>query len=260
MPEIGYWKYVRFNDDEPQYFGTDDDVTVVFDSADDRLEYRMKKDIRYEDDTGAEILTIQKATRTLSGFKMTGDLEIEKSGAKLILDSSGTTNALVEMQQAGVLQGYFGLIGGSNDWGILDSGAVGRFKVDIPTGSIIKVGDIDMGGNLLKNPKLGTDFELAGYKITSTTPGGRTARFAALDVSPYCHIGSFSAHTFTLLSDSIARIVLMAGAVANVNLENCVLNFNTGAGYPATEIGKTGLDEYLKIKVGGVVKYLRLYS
>jgi len=77
MPEIGYWKYVRFNDDEPQYFGADDDVTIVFDSADDRLEYKMKKDIRYEDDAGNEILTIQKATRTLSGFKMAGNLDLD---------------------------------------------------------------------------------------------------------------------------------------------------------------------------------------
>jgi len=63
MPEIGYWKYVRFNDDEPQYWGTDDDIVQIFDSADDRLEYRMKKDIRYEDDVGNEILTLDKANR-----------------------------------------------------------------------------------------------------------------------------------------------------------------------------------------------------
>jgi len=63
MPEIGYWKYVRFTDDEPLYFGTDDDVTIVFDSADDRLEYRTKKDIRYEDDVGSEILTLDKVNR-----------------------------------------------------------------------------------------------------------------------------------------------------------------------------------------------------
>jgi len=63
MPEIGYWKYVRFTDDEKQYWGTDDDIVQIFDSADDRLEFRMKKDIRFEDDTGAEILTLDKANR-----------------------------------------------------------------------------------------------------------------------------------------------------------------------------------------------------
>jgi len=63
MPEIGYWKYVRFTDDEPLWFGTDDDITVVFDSADDRLEFRMKKDIRFEDDAGNEILTLDKVNR-----------------------------------------------------------------------------------------------------------------------------------------------------------------------------------------------------
>jgi len=163
MPEIGYWKYVRFIDDEKQYWGTDDDVVQVFDSTDDRLEFRMGKDIRFEDDAGNLILTIEKATRTLSAFKMTGNLEIEKSGAKLVLDSAGTTNALVEVRQAGSLQGYFGLVGGTDDWGILDSGAVGRFKVDMPTGDIIKVGDIDMGGNLLKNAKLGTNLDFNDY-------------------------------------------------------------------------------------------------
>jgi len=63
MPEIGYWKYVRFVDDEKQDFGTDDDITIVFDSADDRLEFRMGKDIRFEDDAGNEILTLDKVNR-----------------------------------------------------------------------------------------------------------------------------------------------------------------------------------------------------
>jgi len=63
MPEIGYWKYIRFNDDEKQYFGTDEDITIVFDSSDDRLEYRMNKDIRFEDNVGNEILTLDKANR-----------------------------------------------------------------------------------------------------------------------------------------------------------------------------------------------------
>jgi len=63
MPEIGFWKYVRFTDDEPLFFGTDDDIVQIFDSADDRMEYRMKKDIRFEDDVGNEILTLDKVNR-----------------------------------------------------------------------------------------------------------------------------------------------------------------------------------------------------
>jgi len=260
MPEIGYWKYIRFTDDEPQYFGTDDDVTIVFDSADDRLEYRMKKDIRYEDDAGNEILTIQKATRTLSGFKMTGNLEVEKDHPRLILDAT-TGNPMILFYDAGTAKAQFGFNLAADYWVFYDIvGAAERFKIDRAKGDIIKVGDIDMGGNLLKNPKLGTDFELAGYKVTSTTPGGRIARFAALDVSPYCHVGSFSAHTFSLVSDSVRRIILFPGAVGDIKLENCVLNFNTGAGYPPVETGKTALDEYLKIKVEGAVRFLRLYS
>jgi len=63
MPEIGFWKYVRFTDDEPLFIGTDDDIVQIFDSADDRLEFRMKKDIRFEDDAGNEILTLDKVNR-----------------------------------------------------------------------------------------------------------------------------------------------------------------------------------------------------
>jgi len=163
MPEIGYWKYVRFEDDEPQYWGTDDDITIVFDSADDRLEYRMKKDIRFEDDTGAEILTIQKATRTLSGFKMTGNLKIEKTDAKLALNATAGTPR-VEFQEAGVakMDIFFYPAG---DYLVFRDGVTGahRMRLDRSTGDILKVGNIDMGGNLLKNAKLGTTLDFNDY-------------------------------------------------------------------------------------------------
>jgi len=171
MPEIGYWKYVRFTDDEPQFWGTDDDIVQIFDSADDRLEYRMKKDIRYEDDAGVEILTIQKATRTLSGFKMTGDLEIEKDTPMLILDPAAGTNAWIRFFEAGVDRMRWGIRhdGVDDDKMILyDSVAgVSRFLIDRATGSITKVGDIDMGGNLMKNMKLGTSLNGNGYDLTN---------------------------------------------------------------------------------------------
>jgi len=182
MPEIGYWKYIRFNDDEPQYFGTDDDITIVFDSADDRLEYRMKKDIRFEDDAGAEILTIQKATRTLSGFKMTGDLEIEKDTPTLILDDSVGTKPRVSYQVAGSEKMRLIYDGVNHELWIWDVPGVSKTVIfDVATGSIA-CGDVDLRGNLLKNAKLGSSLDFNDWyaykvgllelkeKTTPTTP------------------------------------------------------------------------------------------
>jgi len=121
MPEIGYWKYVRFTDDEPRYFGTDDDITVVFDSADDRLEYRMKKDIRFEDDAGNEILTLDKVNRHV-------EIPVQLNVAALEEYAPGAGIAV-----RGTLT---------------FSGA-----------------DLDLAGNLLKNPKLGTHLKTCGYDI-----------------------------------------------------------------------------------------------
>jgi len=121
MPEIGYWKYVRFTDDEKQYFGTDDDVTIVFDSADDRLEYRTKKDIRFEDDTGNEILTLDKANRHVEIPVQLNVAALEEYVVGAGITVRGT---------------------------LMFSGA-----------------DLDLAGNLLKNPKLGTDLKTNGYDI-----------------------------------------------------------------------------------------------
>jgi len=137
MPEIGYWKYVRFTDDEPLYFGTDDDVTIVFDSADDRLEYRMKKDIRFEDDASNEILTLDKVNRHVeipvqlnvaaleeyaagAGITVKGSLTF--SGADLNLAGNLLKNAKLgtDLKTSGYKiyhgvadTGYVGLAGGS---------------------------------------------------------------------------------------------------------------------------------------------------
>jgi len=121
MPEIGYWKYVRFVDDEKQYWGTDDDITIVFDSADDRLEYRMKKDIRFEDDAGNEILTLDKANRHV-------EIPVQLNVAALEEYAAG----------AGIT------VKGS----LMFSGA-----------------DLDLAGNLLKNPKMGSHLKMNGYHI-----------------------------------------------------------------------------------------------
>jgi len=121
MPEIGYWKYVKFTDDEPLWFGTDDDITIVFDSKDDRLEFRTKKDIRFEDDAGNEILTLDKVNRHV-------EIPVQLNVAALEEYSAG----------AGIT------VKGS----LMFSGA-----------------DLDLAGNLLKNPKLGTDLKTNGYNI-----------------------------------------------------------------------------------------------
>jgi len=121
MPEIGYWKYIRFNDDEKQFFGTDEDITIVFDSVDDRLEYRMKKDIRYEDDTGAEILTLDKANRHVEIPVQLNVATLEEYAAGAGITVKGT---------------------------LTFSGA-----------------NLDLAGNLLKNPKLGSDLMTNGYHI-----------------------------------------------------------------------------------------------
>jgi len=121
MPEIGFWKYVRFEDDEPQFWGTGDDITIIFDSADDRLEFRMKKDVRFEDDAGNEILTLDKANRHV-------EIPVQLNVAALEEYAAG----------AGIT------VKGS----LTFSGA-----------------DLDLAGNLLKNPKLGTDLKTNGYYI-----------------------------------------------------------------------------------------------
>jgi len=232
MTEIGYWKYIRFVDDEKQYFGTDDDITIVFDSTDDRLEYRMNKDIRFEDDAGNEILTLDKVNRhveipvqlkadtiaeytsgagvTADGVllkdgvipnsaypnavlldgtrKMTGNLEIEKSIPAIVLDDTAPVGS----------KAPFILFAGAARWQYRDSddtlrledAAVGavRFKIERTTGNITRVGNIDMGGSLLKNAKLGTSLDFNDYdtskigmleckeRATPTTPAAGYGR------------------------------------------------------------------------------------
>jgi len=286
MPEIGYWKYVRFTDDEPLWFGTDDDITIVFDSADDRLEYKMKKDIRYEDDAGNEILTIQKATRTLSGFKMTGDLEIEKESPRLVLDITAGEHGGIRVEDAGVNIGTFRNNRLTGDWEFVDGIGVTRFSIDVSTGAITKVGDIDMGGNLLKNPKLGSNLMTAGYDMlhgVSDTGflrmwGGSTAAYLSgasfvLFGTGYSgaegqvnfstgKVASANAKirmlTYTTGLALTDRLIINYGDIPDIELQNCILNFSTG--YPALETGKTATGEYLKIEVEGVTKFLALYA
>jgi len=284
MPEIGYWKYIRFNDDEPQYFGADDDVTVVFDSADDRLEYRMKKDIRFEDDAGKEILTIQKATRTLSGFRMTGDLEIEKSAPKIELDSVDGASIGIRFRNAGVFTANFGFDFANDRWFFYDPVApANRVLIERSTG-LMKTADIDMQGNLLKNAKLGTGLKTNGYDIYDGISGNTGSLHVSAGSDNTFNTGACIAmygighaslpgdiyvdagralgaililRTFDSALTAIkSRIIINQGDMPDIDIKNAKLDFHD----QTPVAGKVALDEYVEIKVGGITKFLRLYS
>jgi len=166
MPEIGYWKYIRFNDDEKQYWGTDDDITIVFDSADDRLEFRMKKDIRYEDDTGAEILTIQKATRTL----VTGNIDMqgnELQNWNNLLSRADVASPCLTLRSN--IYSYYHLRPSAGNVLEISQGATPGATVIWTvryTGLVTQYGDLDLNNYSLKNAKLGSPLNANGYPIT----------------------------------------------------------------------------------------------
>jgi len=239
MPEIGYWKYVRFNDNEPQYWGTDDDIVQIFDSADDRLEYRMKKDIRFEDDVGNEILTLDKANRHVEIPVQLNVAALEEYVAGAGITVKGT---------------------------LTFSGA-----------------DLDLAGNRLRNPKLGTDLKTDGYAIvhgldtgafslcggagmatahgsliaffgvTHPTEPGRIKIHGGKINNPIASIQFWTANT---IPEDVERLRINQGGTPDIDIINSRLDFHDQT--PAT--GKVALDEYVEIKVGGVTKFLRLYS
>jgi len=240
MPEIGYWKYIRFNDDEKQYFGTDDDITVVFDSADDRLEYRMKKDIRYEDDAGNEILTLDKANR---------HVEIP-----------------VQLNVA-ALEEYVAGAGITVKGSLTFSGA-----------------DLDLAGNLLKNPRLGTDLKTGGYYIYqgvvdtskfgiyggsaaglgngagimvfgnahATTPGylwiagGRVNNAAA----------KVAIQTADTVPSTVTRLTINQGSTPDIDIENSKLDFHD----QTLEATAGAIAGYFRLKVGGTEYKVPAYA
>jgi len=242
MPEIGYWKYVRFVDDEKQYFGTDDDITIVFDSADDRLEYRMKKDVRYEDDAGNEILTLDKANRhveipvqlnvaaleeyvTGEGITVKGTLTF--SGADLDLNNNLLKNAKL---------GTHLKTNGYNIYhGVADTGCILIF-----------------GGSTLS---LTSGAELTLYGASHPYEPGIAQILAAKINNPKAKIEFFTSTTTLAMK---RRLIVNQGDTPDVELQNCILNFSTG--YPALGTGKTATGEFLEIKYKGVTKYLALYA
>jgi len=284
MPEIGYWKYVRFNDNEPQYWGTDDDIVQLFDSADDRLEFRMKKDIRFEDDAGGRILVLQKATRTLSGFKMTGDLEIEKAWPALILDTTSGDPGFV-FQDNGTSKLVFRYSVTGDYLYVYDvvEGAI-RFMVTRTTGSITKVGDINMGGNLLKNAKLGTDLKTNNYHIydgvsgntgmlkvgAGTSPdhttggtlytygiGHATAPGKVLLIGGKATGGDIGLGTYNAaLTAFLHRIYIGQGDDPDIDIRNAKLDFHDQTLDPTVgaEVG------HIIIRVGGIDRKLKVYA
>jgi len=241
MPEIGYWKYIRFNDDEKQYFGTDDDVTIVFDSADDRLENRMKKDIRYEDDAGNEILTLDKVNRHV-------EIPVQLNVAALEEYAAG----------AGIsVNATMTFTSGSN---------------------------LNLNNNLLQNPKLGTDLKTDGYSIYDGVSGNTSRAGFSGGSGPdhttgatlYTHgishpthpgrmlliggkatDGSVQVGTYnTALTGFLYRLVVGQGDNPDIDIKNAKLDFHDQT--PVT--GRTALDQYIEIRVGGATKYLRLYA
>jgi len=230
MPEIGYWKYVRFLDDEPQYWGTDDDIVQIFDSADDRLEYRMKKDIRFEDDVGNEILTIDKANRHV-------EIPVQLNVAALEEYAPG----------AGIT------VRGT----LMFSGA-----------------DLDLAGNLLKNPKLGTNLNVNNYRIVGLAgDAGQTIIGGGSDGSAWTGAimamygkaftgkegmielyggrasgGAMRVLTFNAaLTGYLFRLIINQGDIPDIDVVNSRLDFHDQT-LEATAGASAG---YFKIKVGG---------
>jgi len=240
MPEIGYWKYVRFTDDEPLYFGTDDDITVVFDSADDRLEFRMKKDIRFEDDTGAEILTLDKANRHVEIPVQLNVAALEEYSAGVGITVRGT---------------------------LTFSGA-----------------DLDLAGNLLKNPKLGTVLKTNGESIihgvsdagvwyimagsaVSWASGGGVALYGAahatfpgtLFINP-AKINNTKAYLALRTADTVptlrSRIVINQGDTPDIDIQDAKLDFHD----QTLEATAGAIAGYFRLKVGGTEYKVPAYA
>jgi len=231
MPEIGYWKYIRFTDDEPQYFGTDDDITIVFDSADDRLEYRMKKDVRFEDDAGSEILTLDKVNRHVEIPVQLNVATLEEYVAGAGITVKGT---------------------------LTFSGA-----------------DLNLAGNLLKNPKLGTDLKTNNYHIYDgisgdtgmlICSGGSTySNWTGSAIAFYGVAHSVKPGKLVLdsgkvggaqtifrsfdatLATAIQRLVINQGDDPDIDIENAFLDFHD----QTLEATAGALQGYVIMKVGG---------
>jgi len=241
MPEIGYWKYVRFTDDEPLWFGTDDDITVVFDSADDRLEFRMKKDIRFEDDVGNEILTLDKVNRHVEIPVQLNVAALEEYVAGAGITVKGTlTFSGADLDLAGNL---------------LKNTKLGS-HMDTNGYSIIgKAGDAaSLGVGAGSSGWHNTGGAVALYGINHPSYPGMAKLEGGAGAGGIVRIGTYNA----ALTSNLARIIVNIGDTPDIELQNCILNFSTG--YPALETGKAATGEFLKIEVGGVTKFLALYA
>jgi len=242
MPEIGYWKYVRFTDDEKQYFGTDDDITIVFDSADDRLEYRMNRDIRFEDNAGNEILTLDKANRHVEIPVQLNVATLEEYAAGAGITVRGTlTFSGADLDLAGNLLKNAKL--GSN---------LKTAGYDILHG-VSDTGFLRMWGGSTAAYLSGASFVLfgTGYSGAEGQVNFSTGKVASANAK----IRMLTYTTGLALTD---RLIINYGDIPDIELQNCILNFSTG--YPALETGKTATGEFLKIEVEGVTKFLALYA
>jgi len=285
MPEIGYWKYVRFNDDEPLYFGTDDDVTIVFDSADDRLEYRMKKDIRFEDDAGNEILTLDKTNRYVklgthlktAGYRIiqgiSDDSYLFLRGGSTLYTSNG---AGIDMYGAaytgaeGLLSLSAAEINNTNARVRIvtaDTTPALRVRILVNQGDTPDVDfincNVDLNNNLLKNTKLGTDFNanekaLLNPRCIELLYSGLTPYIDFKNDPTIDYMSRFILTAGTTLEDGVLEY---KGKELKVTAGDFVTRVEAGAPTHSVSDGAIVIDTVnnrIWARVGGVWRYVAL--
>jgi len=241
MPEIGYWKYVRFNDDEKQYWGTNDDIVQIFDSADDRLEFRMNKDIRFEDNVGNEILTLDKANRHVEVPVQLNVAALEEYAAGAGISVNATMN----------------FASGSN------LNLNNNLLQNVKLGSNLNVDDYRL---VSKGDNTGS-VRIGGGSDGLAASGGTVATFGIVHTWYPGRVNyqtgkiSGAMHRFyswnAALTVEKTRLTILDGDDPDIDIENAKLDFHDQA--PVT--GKVALDEYIEIRVNNTLtRFLRLYA
>jgi len=240
MPEIGYWKYVRFVDDEKQYWGTDDDITIVFDSADDRLEYRMKKDVRFEDDAGSEILTLDKVNRHVEIPVQLNVAALEEyvAGAGIAVNASLIFASGSNLNLSGNLLQNVKLGSNLNTNNYRITGPYGD-EGSLLVGAGYDGGSLT-GGSVVTYGKAHSTRPGCVYIDTGKTLGGSTV------------LRSWNA----ALTGSLSRITIRTGDTPDIDIENARLDFHDQS-LEATAGASAG---YFKIKVGGTEYKVQVFA
>jgi len=240
MPEIGYWKYVRFVDDEKQYFGTDDDITIVFDSADDRLEYRMGKDIRFEDNAGNEILTLDKANRHVEIHVQLNVAALEEYAAGAGISVNATMN----------------FAAGSN------LNLNGNLLQNVLIGSNLNVNDyvlVSLSDNTGK-ARIGGGSD--GWPVTGGSIGMFGIAHASFPGWVYYQTGKVSGarHQFyswnAALTSQMIRLIIRDGDDPDIDILNAFLDFHD----QTLEATAGAIVGYFRLKVGGTEYKVPAYA